>query len=267
MSHDARDRFDAHAGDWVDYNREPLGRIRGEVTWHNLSRHLPPVVNTAEPPRVLDAGGGSGELALRLVARGYRVWLLDYAPAMLDQARRAARDLPPEARDRLTCCLMPAGEAGEAFDPGFFHVITCHTLVEYLPRPQDTLCKLAHVLGDGGLLSLSFVNRHAEVLRQVWRQGDPAGALARLEKGHFCARLFDIPGQAYTAGEASGWLVDLGLTVAATYGVRVFADHMQVEYLDDAELLATLLQVELTAARLAPFYHIARYVHLIAYKS
>jgi S-adenosylmethionine-dependent methyltransferase len=265
MRDDARARFDAHADDWVDYNRQPLGLIRSEVTWHNLSHHLPPIADAADPPRVLDAGGGSGELALRLVRAGYRVWLLDYAPAMLDRARQAARELPAEARDRLAYCLMPAREAGEAFDPAFFDVITCHTLIEYLPQPQDTLRKLAHVLSDGGLLSLSFVNRRYKVLRQMLRDGAPTGALARREKGQFCARLFGVPGRAYTIDEIRRWLDDLGLGIAAIYGVRIFADDLLACCPNDPELLATLLQVELSSASVDSLYHIARYIHLIAH--
>ena len=91
MNEDTRARFDAGAKTWAGYNAKPLGRIRREVTWCNLVPHLPAVTDAEDPPRVLDAGGGSGELALRLAQRGYRVWLLDYAPAMLHQAQRAAR--------------------------------------------------------------------------------------------------------------------------------------------------------------------------------
>lgn len=264
MSGEAQARFDAGAQDWAEYNRRPLGRIRGEVTWANLAPYLPPIADAAQPPRVLDAGGGSGELALRLVQRGYRVWLLDYAPAMLEAAEQAARDLPAAARERLACCLLAAEEAGRAFDPGFFDVITCHTLVEYLSRPQDTLRELVGVLGERGLLSLSFVNRHAEVLRQVWRHGDPAGALERMEDGGaFCAGLFDLPGRAYTAEEVGGWLADLGLSVTAIYGVRAFADQVPAERLDDPEFFTALLRLELAAASLPPYCHIARYVHLV----
>jgi len=264
-SGDPRERFDAGADAWVDYNRRPLGRIRGEVTWHNLLPHLPPLAEGAEPPRVLDAGGGSGELALRLVGRGYRVWLLDYAPAMLDQARDAAAELPAAAQARLTCCLLSADEAATTFEPGSFDAITCHTLIEYLPQPQATLGYLAGLLRPGGTLSLSFVNRHAEVLRQVWRHGDPAGALARLEEGQFCARLFDVDGRAYTAAEGAGWLEALGLVITATYGVRAFAEQVPAERLNDPEFFAALLRLEMAAANLSPYRHIARYVHLIAH--
>ena len=85
---------------------------------------------------------------------------------------------------------------------------------------------LAGLLGDGGLLSLSFVNRHAEVLREVWSRGDPESALRTLEDGCFGARLFGIQGQSYTAEEVSGWLRFLGFTIAARCGVRAFADQV-----------------------------------------
>jgi S-adenosylmethionine-dependent methyltransferase len=259
-------RFDAGAEAWTRYNQGPLGQIRHEVTWRNLAPYLPGIPDEADPPRALDVGGGSGELALELVQHGYRVWLLDYAPAMLDQARHAAQGLPDEVQARLSFCQLSADEAGSAFAPGFFHVITCHTLVEYLPQPQTTLYGLVGLLRGGGLLSLSFVNRHAEVLRQVWRRGDPDGALARLEDGAFCANLFDVPGRAYTVEEASAWLDELRLTVTATCGVRCFADYVPAERLDNSEFLAALLRLELAAATCSPYRLLARYIQLIARK-
>lgn len=267
MIDDSKRCFDAGAEAWAAYCLKPLGRIRQEVTWHNLAPHLPAITDVDDPPRVLDAGGGSGELALRLVRRGYRVWLLDYAPAMLEQARLAAQDLPAEARARLTLCEMPVEHAPAAFAPGFFDAVACHTLIEYLPDPRATLRELAGLLCGGGLLSLSFVNRHAEVLRQVWSRGDPAGALARLEEGAFCARLFNVPGRAYTAEEVNAWLPPLGLTLTTTNGVRIFADQVPPERLDDPAFLDALLRLESAATRLDPYRRIARYVHLLARKN
>ena len=70
MLQDAQARFDAGAEAWSRYNQRPLGRIRREVTWHNIAPYLPQAVDGQEPPRVLDAGGGSGELYLQ----PNRVW-------------------------------------------------------------------------------------------------------------------------------------------------------------------------------------------------
>ncbi len=266
MWDETKKRFDAGAQAWVEYARGPLGRIRQEVTWQNLVAHLPAIGDAEQPPRVLEAGGGSGELALELVRRGYRVWWLDYAPAMLDQTRQAARDLPGEHRARLTLCLMDVEEAGQAFAAHWFDVVTCHTLIEYVPEPRNTLHTLANLLREGGLLSVSFVNRDAEVLRQVWSRGDPAGALARLEEAGFCASLFDIPGLAYTAEQVSHWLAEVGLTVTATRGLRIFSDYVEHTRLDDPDFFDALLRLELAVTTRSPFKLLARYLQLLAHK-
>ncbi len=266
MLDDMQARFETAAEDWTRYNREPLGYIRQELTWRGLAPYLPAVTNTESGPRVLDVGSGSGEMALRLVRRGYRVWLVDHAAAMLEQARQAAGSLPEAARARLTFRRLSVVEAYEAFVPGFFDAILCHTLIEYLPDPSDALQGLVFLLRDGGLLSLSFVNRHAEVLRQIWTRDDPCGALAKLEDGTFHAKLFDLQGQAYTAEEVSAWLPPLGLTVTEVFGVRALADQVSPERLADPEFLDALLRLESATAQLDPYRQIARYAHLLARK-
>jgi S-adenosylmethionine-dependent methyltransferase len=213
---------------------------------------------------MLDAGGGSGELALTLVRGGYQVWLLDGSSAMLDEARQAARTLPQEAQERLHFCTMDVEQAPQAFEPGFFDAVTCHTLIEYLPAPHTALRALAGLLREGGLLSVSFVNRHAEVLRQVWSRGDPPGALRRLEDGTFQAGLFGISGQAYSAQEVRAWLEDLGLRLAASCGVRAFADFVPRERLEDPVFFGALLRLEKAVAGQSPYRSVARYVHLLA---
>jgi S-adenosylmethionine-dependent methyltransferase len=266
MLEELQARFEAGAEDWTRYNREPLGTIRHEVTWRNLAPRLPALRAGEDEPRVLDVGGGSGEMALRLARHGYRVWFVDYAAAMLDQARNAAESLPEDARARLTFQLLSADEVSESFVPGFFDAILCHTLIEYLPEPRDALQGLFCLLRDGGLLSLSFANRHAQVLRQVWKRGDPGGALGKLEDGTFHAKLFDVPGRAYTAEEVSAWLPPLGLTVTAVCGVRAFADQIPTVRLADPAFLDALLRLETAAAQLDPYRQIARYVHILARK-
>ena len=259
-------RFGAGAQAWADYNREPLGRIRREVTWHNLVQYLPAITDPEQPPCVLDAGGGSGELALQLVRRGYRVWLLDYAPAMLEQAREAAKTLPDELRARLNFCHAGVEASADLFAPSSFDVITCHTLLEYLSEPYTALRTLSGLLCEGGLLSVSFVNRHAGVLRQVWSKDDPAGALEGLEDSEFSASLFGIAGTAFAAEEISASLTDLGFTVAATCGVRVFADYVPHEHLEDPEYFDALLRLEKAVASRPPYMLLARYVHLLVRK-
>jgi S-adenosylmethionine-dependent methyltransferase len=185
---------------------------------------------------------------------------------MLDQARQASRQEPPEVTSRLNYCLLEVNAAAQAFAPAFFDAVTCHTLIEYLPDPRSTLASLASLLRGGGLLSLSFVNRHAEILRQVWSRSDPAGALDRLDSGAFCAKLFGLQGLAYTGDEVSAWLTDLGLEVTSMCGVRALADQAPREQLEDPAFYKALLRLEKAVSARKPYHLIARYVHLLAHK-
>ncbi len=266
MNVDSRTRFDVGAEAWAEYNQRPLGRIRREVTWHNLAPSLLDAMDPGLRPRALDVGGGSGELALRLALHGYSVWLSDYAPAMLDRARQAAQELPGDVRARITYCHLSADQTAESFAPQFFDVITCHTLIEFLPDPRASLGALVGLLRDGGVLSVSFVNQHAEVLRQVWSSLDPYAALATLEKGCFCATLFDIPGVAYTAEKVGAWLCEMGLNVTGLYGVRVFADYVPRERLDDPDFFDALLHLEKAVAARPPYNELARYIQMVAHR-
>jgi S-adenosylmethionine-dependent methyltransferase len=266
MVENGRDRFDARAEEWARYHQKPLGRIRHEVIWSNLAPHLPDLVGSEEPPRILDVGGGSGELALQLALHGYRVCLLDYAPAMLDQARQAARALPDTLSSRLEYCLGSAQEASGMFAPASFDAIACHTVVDYLPQPQDTLAALLQLLREDGLFSLTCVNHHAEVLRQAWTHSNPAGALSGLKGQFHRSGLFEVSGQAYTSEELESWLVGLGLTITARCGVRCFADFVDQGRLNDAPFFDALLRLEKVVATLPPYSLFARYVHLIAHR-
>jgi S-adenosylmethionine-dependent methyltransferase len=259
--------FDAGAHAWANYNRTPLGRIRHELTWHNLAPCLPAIVNGEPPPRVLDAGGGSGEMAIQLVQRGYRVWLLGSAPAMLDLARQAAETLPDGLDARLSLCLMNVEDALHHFSLDSFDAVTCHTLIEYVSEPHNMLRGLISLLREEGLLSISFVNRHAEVLRRAWQHADPAGAMAGLDQAIFCATLFGLEGTAFTVEEVEAWLADLGLLVTARRGVRVFADYLPRERLEDPAFFDALLRLEKAVAARSPYISLARYSHLIAQKT
>ncbi len=67
-------------------------------------------VQRYEPTQVLDAGCGTGRVAIELARRGVRVVGFDLDPAMLDTARANAPDIRWELADASTVAL------GERFD-------------------------------------------------------------------------------------------------------------------------------------------------------
>ena len=65
--------------------RFPLVEVQTAIAWEVIGDVLRPDM------RVLDAGGGTGRYSLPLAAQGHRVLHLDFSPAMLNRARKAAR--------------------------------------------------------------------------------------------------------------------------------------------------------------------------------
>jgi 2-polyprenyl-3-methyl-5-hydroxy-6-metoxy-1,4-benzoquinol methylase len=112
---------------WSDYNEAQWGRLRLDLLWTVLERHVPP------PARVLDAGCGLAELALRFARAGSEVVAADASQAMVAEARRRAGDAPirwlAADLDRTTRELR-----GERFD-----LVLCHNVLGYVPRPGRLL--------------------------------------------------------------------------------------------------------------------------------
>lgn len=250
--------FDAKAQAWDDYTRTPIGRLREELTLRYLNRHLP-----VPPPVVLDAGGGTGGLAIALARRGCRVHLLDLAPAMLDIARSRAH-----ADDPIECHCASVDDVDRLFEPDSFDLVVCHTLIEYVPSPQTTLHRLARLLKPGGVFSLEYVNRHADVLRLALVKTQLGDACAALDSAVSQADLFGVPRRTFDQDEARPMLRAAAIGLVAEYGVRVFADYLaDTRWQMDDAAYADLVALEEAAAPREPYRLIARYGLMIGIKS
>lgn len=123
----------------------------GQPPWE-IGRPQQPFVDAADriTGSVLDAGCGTGELALFLAGRGHRVTAIDFLEAPIQQARRKAaeRGLPATflVKDALT--LADWGERFDSVvDSGLFHVFSDEDRAKYVAG-------LAKVLKPGGRLFL-----------------------------------------------------------------------------------------------------------------
>lgn len=113
--------FDAMAGGYdAGFTATSLGRLHREAVWRRLDARF------AAGARVLELGCGTGEDAVHLAGRGVRVLATDGAPAMVDVARRKARE--QHVDDRLAFGVMtmesfaadPSAETGFIDDEGPF---------------------------------------------------------------------------------------------------------------------------------------------------
>ena len=96
----------------------------------------------------LDAGCGTGFLSLELAARGHRVSGIDFAPAMLVEARR-------KAAARHLAVRFEEGDAEQLpFAPGSFDLVISRHVLWTLPHPEAAIDEWLRVLRPGGRLAI-----------------------------------------------------------------------------------------------------------------
>ncbi|EOV3348147.1 tRNA uridine 5-oxyacetic acid(34) methyltransferase CmoM [Edwardsiella piscicida] len=232
------------------------GRIRQAVLWQDLENLLAGLPQ--RPLRILDAGGGQGQIACQLAARGHRVILCDISAQMLQRAAQHAEEQGVSARMELV--QSPAQEMhrhlAEPVDLVLFHAV-----LEWVAQPQAVLAVLEKCLAPGGALSLMFYNYNGLLMlntlvgnMEYVKLGMPKRKRRSLSPDHPLD-----PVQVY------GWLEQLGLTISGKTGVRVFHDYLrdktqQIGAFDD------LLALEQRYCRQEPFVSLGRYIHVMAHK-
>jgi SAM-dependent methyltransferase len=224
-----------------------MGRLGFELLMEQVLEALP-----AAPATVVDAGGGTGQLAVALARHGYRVTVVDTSPAMLATCAQRAADEGGEVAGRVATVQGDAADLPGLLGPGGQDAAVCHDLLTRVEDRAALLGSLAGVLASGGVLSLSFANRDWLALR-AGRRGDHAGALRLAGVG---------AGEALTLAEAETELDKAGFELVAASGVGVFTDTGDDD-LDRGEL-ATLVELEQLVAGREPFRSSARTLHLIA---
>ena len=246
-----------------DYLQSPSGRLRQEIAWRRVSTFLEHSWNMASGPRrILDAGCGTGELALRLAQIGHQVVLLDPAEEMLSIAQCQAQVLRPPPAFPPRFLQGAVEETTGLFEEGSFDLILCHFLVEYLPDPRPALAALRHVLQPDGWLSLITVNRRQEPLRLAIRDQQFTEALEALICSTSTDSLFGIGRLAYGLEELEAILRQAGFEVVEEGGISIFIDYIVTEAIEDRSSFESLLNLEEEAGKHHPWKDVARYLHL-----
>jgi S-adenosylmethionine-dependent methyltransferase len=223
------------------------GRIGFELLLGQVLDALPPA-----PATVVDAGGGTGQLAVALAGHGYRVTVVDTSAAMLATCAQRAADEGDELAGRVATVQGDAADLPALLGEANQDAAVCHDLLTRVEDQAALLASLAGVLIEGGVLSLGFANRDWLALR-AGRRGDHTSALRLVEGGE---------GEAVTLDEATQLLDKAGLALMAAYGVGVFAETGD-EDLGRSER-AALVELERLVAGREPYRSSARTLHLIA---
>jgi S-adenosylmethionine-dependent methyltransferase len=234
-----------------------MSRLGFELLCDQVLEALP-----AAPATVVDAGGGTGQLAVALARHGYRVTVVDTSAAMLATCAQRAADEGGEVAGRVVTVQGDAADLPDLLGPGGQEAAVCHDLLTRVDDRAALLASLAGVLAPGGVLSLGFANRDWLALR-AGRRGDHAAALRAVRgSGGLVPRPPEGTGEAMTLAEAEAELDKAGFELVTASGVGVFADAGDDD-LSPGEL-ATLVELERLVAGREPYRSSARTLHLVA---
>lgn len=228
------------------------GYVRLSVLWDDLVAEIPRLKRGGL--RVLDAGGGSGRIAVRLAKLGNEIVLCDPSSQMLDMARQRIGQETPAGRVMLVHSSIQ--DLPDALSDKF-DVVLCHAVLEWLGNPENAVRQLVGFLKPDGSLSLMFYNRNAALLKQIVR-GQLADALE--ECGGESARQTERPVPLDEA-VVRGWLEAAGLTVRSKAGIRIFHDYLAAELVE--RNLEELIEIEKTMRKSEPFASLGQHIHLV----
>lgn len=232
------------------------GRIRQAVLGQDLQALLAELPQ--RPLRILDAGGGEGQMACELAALGHQVLLCDLSGEMIRRAKVAAEE--KGVSDNMLFVQCPAQDVAQYLEQPV-DLILFHAVIEWLAEPRQALQALNDCLLPGGALSLMFYNVNGLLMRHMvlGNFGHVEAGLPKIKKSSLLPDYPLEPNQVYQ------WLEEMEMQITGKTGVRVFHDYLrnrQQHKQDFDELLA----LEQRYCRQEPFVSLGRYIHVMARK-
>jgi len=164
--------------------RDPFVDIYLERIGIQLDRLAP----GAQTIRILDAGCGTGSIAIGLARRGYAVTGIDYHPASLEQARRDALAAGVDVK-------LEQGELSQALratDSNVYDAVVCTEVLYTCANYRELLQDLNRVLKSGGLLLVSFPTRF-HIVTTLLRRGSYGDAMYAATHSEGVLRMAQLP--------------------------------------------------------------------------
>ena len=194
---------------YSNYLKTRSGRLRSDLAWENLQGFLP---DLSRQRRVLDLGGGTGAMSVRLARKEFRVVLLDSSEEMLAIARKEAHE--GGVASRISFRQEDAGRLQDLFEPESFDLVVCHNILEYVADPAAIVRSISYVLRKDGIFSVLVRNRAGEVLKAAIKSPDLGLANEALSAQTVVDSLYGKPARLFDLSDVVQMLTqaDLGTT-------------------------------------------------------
>ncbi len=234
------------------------GQVREAVLWHLLQQQWLPTLPTQA--RLLDAGGGQGQMARKVAAAGHNVVLTDLSQEMLALAQQQAQD--QQLQSRFEYIHGPIQQL-QQHQLGQFDGIMCHAVLEWVSEPETVLAQLQQHLKPGGLLSLAFFNHQgAELHNLVAGNFDNLGAAMTTKK---TKRVRLVPQHPLHNEQVLVLAQAQGFELVEQAGVRVIHDYLRDKSLQQSQL-TRLIELEIEYCSKPLYREIGRYTHMLLRK-
>jgi ubiquinone/menaquinone biosynthesis C-methylase UbiE len=255
-------RFQSGADKYAAYLETPEGRLRCDLAFANLQDFLV-LPQSRQSLRGLDLGCGTGATAVRLARLGIHMTLLDSSPAMLDIAKRAAREAGVDRK--IVLKHGDAAQVANLFPMRSFDIVLCHNILEYVDDPNSVLSAAAKVLQSDstGILSVLVRNGAGEVFKAGIQAGDLKAAERNLTSMWGCESLFGGRVRLFTLESLRAMAKGASLAVAVERGVRVISDYLPPQ-VSRREEYDRIFELERKLGTRPEFAAVARYIQVIA---
>lgn len=236
---------------------KPKGEIRIAVLWRDIEDWL------AKQPKkkclkVLDVGGGFGQIALKLAQLGHQVTINDISKNMLVKAQEKSKQAGVNTIRFIHCPYQElADRTNEKYD-----LVMCHAVLEWLEKPVDAIIFFKTMMQETGQLSLCFYNPVSKIYRNLI-----LGNFYNLDKLNNQTFTSDsgslTPNNPCDIDEVKTWLTQANFKVSLESGIRVFSDYV-VQKRGGNEHLAEVIAKELEFSKKTPYKYMGRYFHIMA---
>jgi len=232
------------------------GQLRQTILWQDLDKVLAGYGD--QKLRVLDAGGGEGQTAIKMAQRGHRVTLCDLSAEMIARAQSAAAD--KGVSDNMQFIHCAAQDIAQHLESQA-DLILFHAVLEWVAEPQAMLQTLWTMLRPGGTLSLMFYNANGLLMHNM-----VAGNFDYVQVGMPKKKKRTLsPDYPRDPQQVYGWLEEIGWHITGKTGVRVFHDYLRDKHKQRDDFDA-LTELETRYCRQEPYISLGRYIHVTAHK-
>jgi ubiquinone/menaquinone biosynthesis C-methylase UbiE len=237
-------------------------RFADDITWHFLTKYLPERKCT----KILDAGGGDGYWAQKLLELGYKnIVIADISQGMLDEAAKRLAKL--KTKHNITFVKSDITNMKEFKTATFDYVFSQYDVVSYCMKPADAIKELARVAKRSAYVIASLDTKFRRVPELI--QAGKIREAEQLLKTNISYD-YDFPQYNLTHQELAEYFTEARLTVIEIIGAPVFMHQINQQILQkleaDPRIHKRLLKIELAHCTDTSLVNFAGHLQIVGQK-